>query len=66
MSTRARAGRLDLGLLEQRVELGDAGGGAGGERPGRDGVDADALGPELGGDVADGDSSAALATPMML
>lgn len=39
------AGR-GLGLCEQRVEFGEARGGSGGERPGRDRVDADALGSE--------------------
>ena len=44
-----RAGRgLDLGLFQQRVELRNAGRGAGGERARRDGVDADALWPQLG------------------
>ena len=47
-------GGLHLGLVEQFVELGDAGGGAGGKRPRGNRVAADALGAELGGDLADG------------
>jgi hypothetical protein len=42
---------LVLGLFQQGVELGDAGRGAGGERAGRDRVDADTLRAEFGGDV---------------
>ena len=49
----AARGCLRLRLVEQRVELGNARGGARRERSGRDRVDANALRAELGRDVAD-------------
>ena len=52
-----------LGFLHQVVEILDAGGGAGGERAGRDGVHPDALGPQLGGHVAGGGLECGLDRP---
>src|SRR5262245_29512243 len=48
----AAGGRLGFRLVEQRVELGNPRGGPRGERPGRDGVHANALRAELGGEIA--------------
>src|SRR5262249_59985024 len=45
--------RFRFCLVEQRIKFGDARGGARGERSRRDGVHADALRAELGGDIAD-------------
>src|SRR5262245_40762297 len=44
--------RLRFRLVEQRIKFGNPRGGARGERSGRDGVHADALRAELGGDIA--------------
>src|SRR5262245_11928761 len=45
--------RLRFCLVEQRIKFGNARGSARGERSRRDGVHADALRAELGGDIAD-------------
>src|SRR5262245_28504569 len=45
--------RLRFRLVEQRIEFGDAGSRPRRQRSGRDGVHADALRAELGGDIAD-------------
>ena len=51
---------------EDIAQVADAGGGKRLDRSRRDGVDADVLDAEIGGEIATEASSAALATPMTL